>query len=118
MQQFGPRIRKCSVRCSVEVSKYVKIQPCGALFAWSGSTGTATLASHIKRAHPSVQSELMVAGSSSWESREGRKDAVMITGQVRVGVCVRCSLFSVFTYRFEQQQPLCSHEGTDQALGA
>ena len=48
MQQFEPPIRKCSVRCSVEVSKYGKRQPCGALFAWSGSTGTSTLASHIK----------------------------------------------------------------------
>ena len=58
-------IRKCSVRCSVEVSKYGKKQPCGALFAWSDSTGTSTLASHIKMAHPSVHSELMVAGASS-----------------------------------------------------
>ena len=74
-------IRKCSVRCSVEVSKYGKMQPCGALFAWSGSTGTSTLSSHIKRAHPSVHSELMVAGASSQESREERKDAVMITGE-------------------------------------
>ena len=75
MQQFEPPIRKCSVRCSMEVSKYGKIQPCGALFAWSGSTGTSTLASHIKIAHPSIHSELMVAGASSRESREERKDA-------------------------------------------
>ena len=81
MQQFEPPIRKCSVRCSVEVSKYGKMRPCGALFAWSDSTGTSTLASHIKRAHPSVHSELMVAGASSQESREERKDAVMITGE-------------------------------------
>ena len=27
MQQFEPPIRKCSVRCSVEVSKYGKRQP-------------------------------------------------------------------------------------------
>ena len=40
-----------------------------------------SLASHIKRAHPSVHSELMVAGASSQESREERKDAVMITGE-------------------------------------
>ena len=48
MQQFEPPTRKCSVRCLVEVSKHVKRQPCGALFAWSGSTGTSTLASHTK----------------------------------------------------------------------
>ena len=47
MQQFEPSIRKCSVRCSGEVSKYGEIQPCGALFAWSGSAGTSTRASHI-----------------------------------------------------------------------
>ena len=80
MQQFEPPIRKCSMRCSVKVFKYGKMQPCGALFALSGSTGTSTLASHIKRAHPSVHSELMVAGASSQESSEERKDAVMITG--------------------------------------
>ena len=92
MQQFEPPIRKCSVRCPVEVSKYGKMQPCGALFAWSGSTGTSTLVSHIKRAHPSVHSELMVAGASSQESREERKDAVMITGE---GWCL-CPLQPVF----------------------
>ena len=102
MQQFEPPASKCSVQCSVEVSKYITIQSYGALFAWSGSTGTSTLASHIKRAHSSVHSELMVAGASSRESREERKDAVMATQQVKVGVCVRCSLFSVSTYRFEQ----------------
>ena len=69
------------MQCSVEVSEYGKIQRCGALFAWSGSTGTSTLASHIKRAHPSVHSEFMVAGGSSRESREERKDAVMTTGE-------------------------------------
>ena len=83
-----------------------------------GVVQRSTLASHIKRAHPSVHSELMMAGASSQESREERKDAVMITGEV-VGVCVRCSLFSVFTYRFEQQQPLLrSHGGTERALRA
>ena len=81
MQQFEPPIRKCSVQYSVEVSKYGKMQLCGALFAWSGSTGTSTLASHIKKAHPSVHSKLMVAGASSQESREERKDAVMIRGE-------------------------------------
>ena len=75
MEQFELPIKKCSVRCLVEVSQYGKIQPCGALFAWSGSTGTSTLASHIKRVHPSVLSELMVAGASSRESRGKRKDA-------------------------------------------
>ena len=96
MQQFEPPIRKCSVRCSVEVSKYGKRQPCGALFAWSGSTRTSTLlASHIKRAHPSVHSELMVAGAFSQESREERKDAVvMITGE---GWCL-CPLQPVFCF--------------------
>ena len=98
MQQlFEPLIRKCSVRCSVEVSKYGKRQPCGALLAWSGSTGTSTLASHIKRAHPSVHSELMVAGASSQESREERKDAVMITGK---GWCL-CPLQPVFCFRVQ-----------------
>ena len=94
MQQFEPPIRKCSVRSSVEVSKYGKMQPCGALFAWSGSTGTSTLASHIKRAHPSVHSELMVAGASSQESREERKDAVMITGEGWCLSVAACFLFS------------------------
>ena len=86
MQQFEPPTRRCSVRCSVEVSKHGKMQPCGALFAWSGSAGTSTLASHIKRAHPSVHSELTVAGASSQESREEGKDAVMIRGE---GWCLR-----------------------------
>ena len=40
-----------------------------------------SLASHIKRAHPSVHSELIVAGASSQESREERKDAVKIRGE-------------------------------------
>ena len=97
MQQFEPPIRKCSVRCSVGVSKYGKRQPCGALFAWSGSTGTSTLASHLKRAHPSVHSELMVAGASSQESREERKDAVMITGE---GWCL-CPLQPVFCFHVQ-----------------
>ena len=95
MQEFEPPIRKCSVRCLVEVSKYEKMQPCGAMFAWSGSTGTSTLASHIKRARPSVHSELMVAGASSQESREERKDAVMITGGE--GWCL-CPLQPVFCF--------------------
>ena len=47
MQQFEPPIRKCSVRCLVEVSKRGRTQPCGALFAWSGSSGTSTLATGI-----------------------------------------------------------------------
>ena len=97
MQQFEPPVRKCSVRCSVEVSKYGKMQPCGALFAWSGSTGTSTLASYIKRPHPSVHSELMVAGASSQESREERKDAVMITGE---GWCL-CPLQPVFCFHVQ-----------------
>ena len=97
MQQFEPPIRKCSVRCSVEVSKYGKRQPCGALFAWSGSTGTSTLTSHIKRAHPSVHSELMVAGASSQKSKEERKDAVMIIGE---GWCL-CPLQPVFCFHVQ-----------------
>ena len=91
------RVKKCSVRCSVEVSKYGKRQPCGALFAWRGSTGTSTLASHIKKAHPSVHSELMVAAASSQESREERKDAVMTTGE---GWCL-CPLQSVFCFHVQ-----------------
>ena len=67
---------------------------------------TSTLASRIKRAHPSVYSELMVAGASSREKDEGCSQS---SSRVRVGVCVRCS---VFTYRFEQQQPMRSHEDT------
>ena len=47
-----------------------------------------------KRAHPSVHSELMVAGASSQESREERKDAVMITGE---GWCL-CPLQPVFCF--------------------
>ena len=94
MQQFEPPIRKCSVRCLVEVSKYGKMQPCGALFAWSGSTGTSTLASHIKRA---LHFELMLAGASSKESREERKDAVMITGE---GWCL-CLLQPVFCFHVQ-----------------
>ena len=74
-----------------------KRQPCGALFAWSGSTGTSTLASHTKRAHPSVHSELMVAGASSQESREGRTDAVMIIGE---GWCL-CPLQPVFCFHVQ-----------------
>ena len=70
---------------------------CGALFAWSGSTGTSTLASHITRAHPSVHSELMVAGASSQESREARKNAVMITGE---GWCF-CPLQPVFCFHVQ-----------------
>ena len=69
MQQFQPLLRKCSVRYSVEVSKYGNIQPCGALFAWSGSAGTSTLASHIKIAHPSVHD--MVAGDLPDEGIDG-----------------------------------------------
>ena len=98
MQQFELLIWQCSVRCSVEVSKYGKIQPCGALFAWSGSAGTSTLASHIKRAHPSVHSELTVAGASSRESREERKDAVMITGE---GCWCLCPLQPVFCFHVQ-----------------
>ena len=71
MQQFQLLMRKCSVRYSVEFSKYGKIQPCGALFTWSASAGTSTLASHIKRAHPSVHSELMVAGDLPDEGIDG-----------------------------------------------
>ena len=97
MQQFEPPIRKCSVRCSVEVSKCGKMQPCGALFVWSSSTGTSTLASHIKRAHPSVHSERMVAGASSQYSREERKDTVMITGE---GWCL-CLLQPVFCFHVQ-----------------
>ena len=97
MQQFEPPIRKCSVRCSVEVSKYEKMLPCGALFGWSGSTGTSTLASHIKRAHSSVHSELMKAGASTQESREERTDAVMITGG---GWCL-CLLQPVFCFHVQ-----------------
>ena len=94
MQQFEAPIRKCSVQCSVDVSKYEKMQPCGALFAWSDSTGTSTPASHMKRVHPSVHSGLMVAGASLQESREERKDAVMITGE---GWCL-CPLQPVFCF--------------------
>ena len=98
MQQFELPIRKCSVWCFlVEVSKYGKMQPCGALFARSGSTGTSTLASHIERAHPSVHSELMVAGASSQESREERKGDVMITGK---GWCL-CPLQPVFCFHVQ-----------------
>ena len=96
MQQFEPPIRKCSVRCSVEVSKYGKIQQCGALFAWSDSTGSSTLASHTKRANPSVHSELM-ADASSRESREERKDAVMTTGK---SWCL-CPLQPVFCFHVQ-----------------
>ena len=95
IQQFEPPIRRCSVRCSVEVSKYGKMPPCGALFAWGGSTGTSTLTSHIERAHPSVHSELMMV--SSQESREERKDAVMITGE---GWCL-CPLQPVFCFHVQ-----------------
>ena len=97
MQQFEPPIRKCSVRRSVEVSEYGKMLPCGALFAWSGSTGTSTLASHIKRAYPSVHSEIMVAGASLQESREERKGAVTVTGD---GCCL-CPLQPVFYFRVQ-----------------
>ena len=57
----------------------------------------STLASHIKRAHPSVHSELMVAGASSRESREKRKDAVMITGE---GLCL-CPVQPVFCFHVQ-----------------
>ena len=36
MRQLPPPTGKCSVRCTVEISYRWKIQPCGALFAWSG----------------------------------------------------------------------------------
>ena len=97
MQQFEPLIRKCSVRCSVEVSKYGKMQPCGALFAWSGSTGISTLASHIKRAHCSVHFDFMVAGASSQKSRGERKDTVMIAGE---GWCL-CPMQPVFCFHVQ-----------------
>ena len=46
---------------------------------------------------PSVHSELMVAGASSQESREERKDAVMTTGE---GWCL-CPLQPVFCFHVQ-----------------
>ena len=50
-----------------------------------------------KKAHPSVHSELMVAGASWQESREERKNAVVITGE---GWCL-CPLQPSFCFHVQ-----------------
>ena len=73
MQQFELPIRKCSVPCLVEVSKYEKnaAERCLVRMEWfNGNMNT-------RKPHK----KLMVAVASLQESREERKDAVMITGE-------------------------------------
>ena len=100
MQQFEPPTRKCSVRCSVKVSKYGKRQPCGALFAWmEWFNGNINTRKPHEKGTPqrAFRTHVMGAGASSRESREERKDAVMITGE---GWCL-CPLQPVFCFHVQ-----------------